>query len=265
MAFRDDLAKYAEDMGKKYDILPSFMCGVAILETGNGTSQLCRQAHNLFSIKGTYNGAFIQLPTAEYYNGMRTTVEANFRKYPDYGASFQDFCDLMENGVTWDRNKYKIVIGQKDIKQLCHDFAHTGFMTDPNYESKLWGVIQQYSLTDFDPKPNQPPLNTAPSTGAPTSIIDYLKSRGINSSFDNRQKLATLMNVANYAGTADQNSTLLYNLQINAGKKYLSIIDYMKDHRMKTNLPLLADFLDVPDYKGTAKQNVTMLKKLGAQ
>lgn len=264
MAFRDDLAKYAKDMGAKHNILPSFMCGVAILETGNGTSQLCKIANNLFSIKGNYNGAFVQLPTAEYYNGMRTTVEANFRKYPDYGASFDDFCALMENGVSWDRSKYKIVIGQKDIKQLCHDFAQTGYMTDPNYESKLWGVIEKYNLTEFDTKPNQPPLNTAPSTGV-KSITDYLKSRGIDSSFDNRQKLANLMNIANYAGTADQNTTMLYNLQINAGKKYLSIIDYMKEHRMKTNLPLLADFLDVPNYKGTAQQNVTMLKKLGAQ
>jgi hypothetical protein len=39
----------------------------------------------------------------------------------------------------------------------------------------------------------------------------------------------------------------------------------MKDHGLKTNLPLFADFLDVPNYQGTAKQNVTMLKKLGAQ
>lgn len=264
MAFRDDLAPYAKAMGKKHNILPSFMCGVAILETGNGTSQLCKQAHNLFSIKGNYQGAFIQLPTAEYINGQRTIVEANFRKYPDYGASFDDFCALMENGVTWDKNKYRGVIGQTDITALAHFFANSGYMTDPNYESKLMGVINEYNLTEFDPKPNQPPLNTAPSTGV-KSITDYLKSRGIDSSFDNRQKLANLMNIANYAGTADQNNTMLYNLQINAGKKYTSIIDYMKEHRMKTNLPLLADFLDVPNYKGTAQQNVTMLKKLGAQ
>lgn len=265
MAFRDELATYAQDMGAKHNILPSFMVGVAILETGNGTSQLCKDAHNLFSIKGTYNGAFIQLPTAEYYNNMRTTVEANFRKYPDYGASFEDFCNLMENGVTWDTNKYKVVIGQKDIDQLCHDFAHTGFMTDPNYESKLKNVIQQYSLTDLDPKPNKPPINNAPSTGEPTSIIDYLKSRGIDSGFANRQRFATLMNIANYSGTATQNSTILQNLTHDLGKTYVSIIDYMKAHSMKTNLPLLAEALGVAGYKGTAQQNVNMLKKLGAQ
>jgi flagellum-specific peptidoglycan hydrolase FlgJ len=33
MAFKDDLSTYAEEMGNKYDILPSFMMAVAILET----------------------------------------------------------------------------------------------------------------------------------------------------------------------------------------------------------------------------------------
>jgi hypothetical protein len=263
MAFKDDLSTYAEEMGNKYDILPSFMMAVAILETGNGTSQLCTKAKNLFSIKGTYNGAFIQLPTAEYYNGMRTTVEANFRKYPNYGASFQDFCELMENGVSWDREKYKVVIGKTDIDEVCRAFSKTGYMTDPNYYTKLLGVVREYSLTDYDKAPaNKPPL-TSPQKGL--SITDYLKSRGIDSSFANRNKLATLMGMKNYEGTADQNTNMLATLTKNQGKTYLSIIDYLKEHGLKTNLPLLADFLDVPNYQGTAKQNVTMLKKLGAQ
>jgi Mannosyl-glycoprotein endo-beta-N-acetylglucosaminidase len=269
MAFRDDLSKYAQDMGAQYNILPSFMMAVAILETGNGTSQLCTRAHNLFSIKGTYNGAFIQLPTAEYYNGMRTTVEANFRKYPNYGASFKDFCELIKNGVSWDKNKYKAVIGEKDIDRLCHLFAQSGYMTDPNYENKLKSIISEQNLVAFDPKPqavkattSQPPL-TSPQKGL--SITDYLKSRGIDSSFANRNKLATLMGMKNYEGTAEQNSQMLAKMTKYQGEKYVSIIDYMKDHGLKTNLPLLADFLDVPNYKGTAQQNVNMLKKLGAQ
>lgn len=264
MSFRDDLGKYAQEMGKKYNILPSFMCGVAILETGNGTSQLCRDANNLFSIKGLYNGAFLQLPTAEYYNGMRTTVEANFRKYPDYGASFEDFCQLMIHGVTWDTNKYKGVIGQKDLKALIHFFAHSGYMTDPNYENKLWDTIQTYSLTDFDPKPNQPPLIATPSTGA-KSIVEYLQSKGIDGGFANRSRFAQLMNIANYQGTAQQNIQMLNNLTKNQ-KQYKSIVDYCKDHGINSNqLPLLAQALNIPNYTGTASQNVNMLKKLGAQ
>jgi hypothetical protein len=104
---------------------------------------------------------------------------------------------------------------------------------------------------------------TSPQKGL--SITDYLKSRGIDSSFANRNKLATLMGMKNYEGTADQNTRLLATMTKNQGKTYTSIIDYMKDHGLKTNLPLLADFLDVPNYQGTAKQNVAMLKKLGAQ
>jgi hypothetical protein len=269
MAFKDDLSTYAEEMGRKYNILPSFMMAVAILETGNGKSHLATEAKNLFSIKGTYNGAFVQMPTVEYYKGMRTTIEANFRKYPNFGASFKDFCELIENGVSWDKNKYKAVIGEKDINKVCHFFAQSGYMTDPNYENKLKAIIAEQNLIAYDPKPqavtattSKPPL-TSPQKGL--SITDYLKSRGIDSSFANRNKLATLMGMKNYEGTADQNTRLLANMTKNQGKTYTSIIDYMKEHNLKTNLPLLADFLDVPNYQGTAKQNVAMLKKLGAQ
>src|SRR4051812_20658923 len=87
MDLRKELAPYAIEQGRLYGILPSFICAVAWLETGGGKSTLCTRAHNLFSIKGKYDGQSITLPTIEYYNGKRTTVNAKFRKYPSYRES----------------------------------------------------------------------------------------------------------------------------------------------------------------------------------
>lgn len=42
-----------------------------------------------------------------------------------------------------------------------------------------------------------------------TSIVDYLKSIGQDSSYTNRQKLASQYGISNYTGTADQNTKLL--------------------------------------------------------
>ncbi|MEH7116916.1 LysM peptidoglycan-binding domain-containing protein [Neobacillus vireti] len=61
------------------------------------------------------------------------------------------------------------------------------------------------------PKP-QPKL--APKGDQKTnSLVDYLKSINVDSSFSNRQKLAQKYGVANYKGTAEQNSQLLVKMR----------------------------------------------------
>ena len=46
-----------------------------------------------------------------------------------------------------------------------------------------------------------------------TSVVDYLKSTGQDSSYSARKKLATSMGISNYSGTASQNTQLLKALQ----------------------------------------------------
>ena len=46
-----------------------------------------------------------------------------------------------------------------------------------------------------------------------TSIVDYLKSQGQDSSYAARKQLATQAGITNYSGTAAQNMNLLTQLQ----------------------------------------------------
>lgn len=46
-----------------------------------------------------------------------------------------------------------------------------------------------------------------------TSVVDYLKTKGQDSSFSNRAKLASQVGIDNYQGTASQNTALLKSLQ----------------------------------------------------
>ena len=48
------------------------------------------------------------------------------------------------------------------------------------------------------------------------SIVDYLNSRGQNSSYNNRKKLAEQYGIGDYSGTANQNTSLLRALQGNS-------------------------------------------------
>lgn len=68
-------------------------------------------------------------------------------------------------------------------------------------------IKKHYGLTGGSkPKPVAP--KPKPSTGG-TSIVNYLNSKGINSSFSNRKKLASQYGISNYKGTASQNLELL--------------------------------------------------------
>lgn len=193
---------------------------VAALETGFGSSQLCNEANNLFSIKGTYKGSSISLPTSEYLNNRWVKVEAQFRKYPSVRESIIDFCELIKNGVTWDHSIYsRAVIGVTDLTQVCYNFGRTPYMTDPAYSGKLLAVIKSQGYEKLDQQPTQPPPKAGIHYAVPAggwnlnSIVDYLKSQGRDSSFPALTILAHQHGINNYVGSAAQNEQLLAALK----------------------------------------------------
>ncbi|WP_340084469.1 DUF3597 family protein [Siminovitchia sp. FSL H7-0308] len=132
-------------------------------------------------------------------------------------------------------------------------------------------------------------LNTLRSGGTPpttpeqpqgnqktNSIVDYLKSIGVDSSFANRAKLAAQHGISNYKGTADQNLKLLNTLrsggtppttpeQPQGNQKTNSIVDYLKSIGVDSsfaNRKKLAEQHGIHNYTGTAEQNLLLLKKL---
>ena len=214
MGFREEAGKYAQLVGKDYNILPSFIMGVAWLESGGGKSGLAKQGNNLFGIKGSYKGSSITLKTTEYDNGQPYKIDAKFRKYPSYKESFVDFCDLIENGVSWNRDIYApAVIGKKNINDVITAFAKTPYMTDPSYASKLLGVVKSFKLTEFDDN------NTIDQElNQETSVVDYMKSRGMDSSYENRELLAIKYHINDYKGTAEQNLHLLQHIMEDENK-----------------------------------------------
>lgn len=212
MDLRKELSPYAREVGQLYGILPSFIMAVAWLETGGGKSTLCTKANNLFSIKGEFDGQFVTLPTTEYYDGKKTTVNAKFRKYPTFRESLQDFCELIRNGVTWNRGIYShAVIGKTDINAVCYSFGQTPYMTDKAYASKLLAVVKSFNLTEFDKAPASAPKSQP--TVVYTSVVDFLKAHNMESDFHHRSALAKKYNINDYVGSTAQNLALLRFLE----------------------------------------------------
>lgn len=154
MSFISEIAPHAQRIHKEYGILASLVIAQAILESNWGKSGLAVNGKNLFGIKGSYNGQSITMQTTEYkkVNGENVPypVNAAFRKYPSWYESLCDLANLYKNGVSWDRNKYKNIIGETDYKKAAKAVQSAGYATDPKYAEKIISTIESNKLTQYD-------------------------------------------------------------------------------------------------------------------
>lgn len=123
-----------------------------------------------------------------------------------------------------------------------------------------------------------------------TSIVDALKSIGVDSSFSNRTKLANINSISDYKGTPEQNTTLLNLLKqgklrandsdntntssntdssnisyLKANYNGGSIVDALKSIGVNSSYSYrskLAAANGISNYRGTSKQNTTLLNLL---
>lgn len=110
-------------------------------------------------------------------------------------------------------------------------------------------------------------INNENSVYSGNSIVDYLKSIGVDSSYTNRKKLAKENGIKNYSGTAEQNLKLLEILRGKNSNTYQgnSIVDYLKSVGIDSsykNRKKLAKENGINNYTGTAEQNLKLLEKL---
>lgn len=107
--FIQSIGKSAQKLGTDYDVFASVMSAQAILESGSGTSVLSSAPnHNLFGIKGSYQGASVRFSTQEEReNGEQYTIQAAFRKYPSYVESLGDYTTLIRGGIQGNESYYQ--------------------------------------------------------------------------------------------------------------------------------------------------------------
>jgi flagellum-specific peptidoglycan hydrolase FlgJ len=156
--FIQEIAPFAQRIQEKYRILASLVIAQACLESNFGRSGLAQKGKNLFGIKGSYNGQSVTMRTHEYVKGKKVWVDAAFRKYSSWYESLEDLAKLYINGVSWDKNKYRPIIGETNYVMACKKVQECGYCTDPNYASKLISIIEKYDLTKYDKVGNKKPV-----------------------------------------------------------------------------------------------------------
>lgn len=152
-AFIKEIGEDARRVGLENDLYASVMIAQAILESASGQSQLSQAPyHNLFGIKGTVEGKGVTFKTQEDDGtGNLYTIDATFRQYEDYEASFKDYASLLKDGLTYDSDFYKGTWKSKtDSYEDATEFLTGRYATDTQYGEKLNALIETYALTSYD-------------------------------------------------------------------------------------------------------------------
>lgn len=182
---------------------------------------------------------------------------------------------LVEGGFMDSNNDYKVITSEQGQLGYAKAIAE--------------GLIEFLSLTKkvIAPQETKPiaPQETSSNNGLPnlsnykgSSIVDGLNSVGYNSSFASRKELATKLGIANYTGTAEQNTLMLRKLKGTStfktytyypacSSKYTSIVDALKSIGVDSSFAFrkkIAQKNNVRDYEGRTQQNNQLLSKLKA-
>ena len=172
--FIKSIAAYAQQVANANKLYASVMIAQACLESGYGNSALSDPPnHNLFGIKGDYNGQSVTLRTAEQTStGAVYYVNAAFRKYPSYKQSLEDNAKLLRNGLTWNTSFYSGTWKEKaKTYKDATAWLQGRYATDVRYAAKLNAIIAEHNLTQYDTGTAAP----APTPTAPVVVSDSNK------------------------------------------------------------------------------------------
>jgi len=151
--FVNEVGPYASYIAEENNLYASVMIAQASLESGYGSSSLSTPPnHNLFGIKGKYNGESVAMYTKEYYsNSGWVTIVDHFKKYPNYAASFQDNANLIRGGLNWNSQYYAGAWRENtNSYKDATGWLEGRYATDPTYADKLNNIIERHGLTRFD-------------------------------------------------------------------------------------------------------------------
>ena len=161
--FIKEIGEEARKIGLEENLYGSVMIAQAILESASGQSRLSQAPyHNLFGIKGTYEGKGVTFKTQEDDgSGNLYTIDAMFRQYEDYEGTFKDYAKLLKEGVAHDNNFYKGTWkSETESYEDVTEFLTGRYATDTQYGEKLNALIEAYALTSYDKEKAELPEGT---------------------------------------------------------------------------------------------------------
>lgn len=225
-AFIQQVGPMAQEVAGANDLYASVMIAQAILESGWGQSTLTTLANNMFGIKGSYNGQFVEMQTMEDDgNGNLYPIIAKFRKYPSLKESFQDNAHVLRTtsfspGVFFYHGAWKSnTSSYRDATQ----WLQGRYATDTSYASKLNNLIETHNLTQYDTSSGGGSNNNNNNNNSEQAINKQFRTNAalnIRSDASTSASIvgslaanATFQAVAQKSGTSVNGNTTWYRIQ----------------------------------------------------
>lgn len=225
-AFIQQVGPMAQEVAGANDLYASVMIAQVILESGWGQSTLTTLANNMFGIKGSYNGQFVEMQTMEDDgNGNLYPIIAKFRKYPSLKESFQDNAHVLKTtsfspGVFFYHGAWKSnTSSYRDATQ----WLQGRYATDTSYASKLNNLIETYNLTQYDTSSGGGSNNNNNNNNSEQAINKQFRTNAalnIRSDASTSASIvgslaanATFQAVAQKSGTSVNGNTTWYRIQ----------------------------------------------------
>lgn len=124
----------------KYNIPASITLAQGLLETGAGTSDLCRKGNNHFGIKcHGWTGKKV-------YHDDDANNEC-FRAYNDAFESYEDHSKFLVNSQ---RYKPLFSLSRTDYQGWARGLKECGYATSSQYATKLIQIVELYGLQSYD-------------------------------------------------------------------------------------------------------------------
>ncbi|MBL7742273.1 MAG: glucosaminidase domain-containing protein [Chitinophagaceae bacterium] len=123
----------ADSLSAVYGVPASVILGVAIMESGSGTSRNCKLLNNHFGIVGKNN----LLKTKG--------IKSRYKQYPDALASYVDFCKLMTK-----KKFYKRLKDNMDHRLWADAISKAGYSEIPDiWKQRLLSIIKKNKLASL--------------------------------------------------------------------------------------------------------------------
>lgn len=141
----------AQNVVGRYPV-PSGVIAQLILEVGLALKTpkdmtTGRESYNLGNIKGTGPAGSVTIWTTEYYNGIKTRVQAQFRAYHNYAEAIDDHFALLKRPRYVRAGVWKA----KTPREYAEALKRGGYATDPRYVEKIMAIVNRYGLQKYDP------------------------------------------------------------------------------------------------------------------
>lgn len=122
-------------LSDSFGIPAELIMGIALVESGAGSSQVCKNLHNHFGIKASKH--------YQNYNGFKS----RFKFYETDSLSFVDFCAYVKR-----RKYYAQLKGNFNYNAWLNAMAKSGYSGSPKaWKSKIRTTIKKYNLVALHP------------------------------------------------------------------------------------------------------------------